>query len=98
MTITSSRNNKQKLLNFFKNNKKEKNNLPPLADLDDLPLKEGDVVYSHRYDLGECRIIRTENGIEYESLATGERVSWLRMIDAATDRQKVNKIIKKDQD
>ncbi len=82
------------MFNLFNKKKKEKNNLPPLADLDDNPIKEGDHVISLRYDLGECRIINSENGIEYESLETGERVSWLRMIDAATERQKVNKIEK----
>ena len=42
------------------------------------------------FDLdGECRLIKTEEGFEYESLADGRRVSWLRMIDAATERQKV---------
>ena len=81
------------MFKFFKKGKKEKNNLPPLVDLNDQPLKEGDHVISHRYDLGECRIVKTENGIEYESIATGQRVSWLRMIDAATEKQKVNKII-----
>ena len=51
---------------------------------------------SHRYDLGECRIIQSESGIEYESLASGERVSWVKMIDASTEKQKVNKVLKED--
>ena len=79
------------LFNLFKKKKTEKG-MPPLADLEDNPLKEGDKVYSHRYDLGECIIIKTVNGYEYESIASGERVSWLKMIDAATEKQKVNKI------
>ena len=60
-----------------------------LFDLDGNPLSEGDIVENFRYDLGECRLIKTEEGFEYESLADGRRVSWLRMIDAATERQKV---------
>ena len=63
-------------------------------DLDNNPLSEGDLVFSHRYDLGECLIIRSESGIEYESIGTGKRVSWTLMIDAATEKQKVNKITK----
>ena len=66
--------------------------MPPLTDLDNKPLKEGDIVFSHRYELGECKIITTENGIEYESISSGKRVSWLRMIDASTEKQKVNKV------
>ena len=59
------------------------------ADLDGQPLKEGATVMSFRYDLGECRIIKTEEGMVYESLSTGEQVSYARMIDAATGYQKV---------
>ena len=59
------------------------------ADLEGQPMKEGDTVMSLRYDLGECRIIKTEEGMVYESLGTGERVNYARMIDAATGYQKV---------
>ena len=72
------------MLNFFKK-KKDKE----LYDLDGNLLKEGDLVFNMRYDLGDCKIIKTDEGFEYESLATGKRVSWIRMIDAATTRQKV---------
>jgi hypothetical protein len=82
------------LFSFFKKKSGGEKNLPLLADLDGNPLKEGDHVISQRYELGECKIIKTENGIEYESLSSGERFSWLRMIDAATEKQKVNKIEK----
>jgi len=82
------------LFSFFKKKSESNKKLPRLADLDDNPLKEGDTVISHRYELGECKIINTENGIEYESISSGKRVSWLRMIDAATEKQKVNKIEK----
>jgi hypothetical protein len=62
------------------------------VDLEGQTLKEGDVVMSLRYDMGESRIIRTESGLAYESLATGEQVPWAKMIDAATGYQKVRKL------
>ena len=80
------------MVNLFKKKAKTEK-IPPLVDLDDNPLQVGDQVISHRYDLGLCRIIKTENGIEYESIESGEKVSWLRMVDAATERQKVNKVV-----
>ena len=64
-----------------------------MLDLDDNPLTAGDEVISLRYELGKCLIVQTEDGLEYESVETGERVSWVRMIDAATERQKVRKVI-----
>jgi len=84
------------LFDFLKKNpeKKEKSvdPMPQMADLDENPLQDGDVVEVLRYDLGKCRLIQGEHGFEYESLTTGERVSWLRMIDAATQLQKVKKV------
>jgi hypothetical protein len=62
-----------------------------LIDLDGNPIVDGDIVESLRYDLGECRVFKTENGFDYESLKDGNRTSWLKMIDAATERQKVRK-------
>lgn len=59
-----------------------------LEDLDGNPMKAGDRVESLRYDLGECVLEKGEQGLEYVSVATGERVLWVRMIDAATERQK----------
>jgi hypothetical protein len=56
----------------FFNIKKKKNRLK-FYDFDGQPLKEGDMVMSLRYDLGECRIIMTENGFAYESVKTGEK-------------------------
>ena len=68
---------------------KKKNKEQILLDLDGNPLQEGDIVDNLRYDMGESKLVRTDEGLEYESLADGRRVSWLRMIDAATERQKV---------
>jgi len=62
------------------------------VDLEGQPLKDGDTVLSLRYDLGECRILDTDQGMVYESLASGEQVSYVKMIDAATGYQKVRKL------
>lgn len=72
--------------------KKSKRNKLRFVDLEGQPLKEGDTVLSLRYDLGECRILNSEKGIVYESLSSGEKVSYVKMIDAATGYQKVRKI------
>jgi hypothetical protein len=60
-----------------------------LLDLDGNPLNEGDIVQNYRYEMGECRLVKTAAGFVYDSLADGRQVSWVRMIDAATERQKV---------
>ncbi len=65
---------------------------PLMADLNQTPLREGDLVEVFRYELGTCRLVAGPNGPEYESVETGERISWLRMVDAATKLQKVKKI------
>ncbi len=63
-----------------------------MADLNGNVLKEGDMVESLRYNLGECKLLKTDNGYEYESVGSGEKVSWAKMVDAATENQKVRKI------
>ena len=77
------------MLNFFKKSKKKSQ--PQLIDLNQNPLKVGDKVESLRYDLGTCEIIEKEGGIFYRSIASGKEVSWLLMIDAANEYQKVKK-------
>ena len=62
-----------------------------LYDIEGNALANGDIVLSLRYDLGECRLIITENGYEYQSINNDSKISWLKMIDAATERQKVRK-------
>ena len=64
-----------------------------LYDLEGNPLSEGDIVLSLRYDLGECNLVMTDNGFEYHSIGGEGKVSWVKMIDAATERQKVRKKI-----
>lgn len=63
-----------------------------MADINNNPLKEGDLVESLRYELGKCKVLKTEEGYSYESMETGEQVSFLRMVDASTELQKVKKI------
>lgn len=76
---------------LFKRKSSSKSELN-FADLDGLPLKEGDKVLSLRYDLGECVIIKTNEGLAYESIKTKEVISWGKMIDAASKNQKVKKL------
>lgn len=75
------------MFGLFKKSKKEK----VLLDLDGNQLAAGDVVINYRYDMGECKVLETAAGLEYESLADGRKVSWVRMVDASTERQKVRK-------
>ena len=62
------------------------------CDFEGQPLNEGDIVMSMRYDMGESRIIKTEEGLAYESLSSGQVVGYAKMIDAATGYQKVRKL------
>lgn len=80
------------MFQLFKKDSSKKRKMPKLADFDGNPLKEGDVVESLRYDLGKCKLFFTDEGYVYESLETGKRVSWAKMIDASTENQKVRKI------
>ncbi len=73
------------------NRKKGKSKIQ-FTDLEGQALKAGDHVMSHRYDMGECRIVETETGLAYEALATGQQVSYAKMIDAATGYQKVKRL------
>jgi len=73
-------------------NRRQKKSHIKFYDFEGQPLKEGDIVMSLRYDLGECRIIMTENGFAYESIKTGETVNYVKMIDAGTGYQKVRKL------
>lgn len=84
------------MFNFFKkqknNSHQEQKATPMMLDLNHVPLAEGDMVEALRYGLGKCKIIVEEGHYYYESLQSGEKVSWIKMIDAATDLQKVKKI------
>ncbi len=80
------------MFGLFKKKENNKTHQPILADLDNQPLQEGDMVESLRYGLGKCKIIMGEKGLTYESMENGKQVSWHLMVDAATDLQKVKKI------
>ncbi len=77
---------------FRKNGSRSSGSKLRMADLNGNVLKEGDMVESLRYNLGECKLLKTDNGYEYESIGSGEKVSWAKMVDAATENQKVRKI------
>ena len=73
---------------LFAKKKKKKQ----LQDLNGAPLYIGDKVESLRYDMGESILLEGEDGYEYESVKTGQKVSYVKMIDAATSFQKVQKL------
>ena len=79
------------MFKFFKS-KNGTPSLPAIADLDDNPLQEGDLVDCLRYEMGESKLVLEEGIWYYESLESGNRVSYLKMIDAITSKQKVRKI------
>mgnify|MGYP001049609185 CR=1 FL=1 len=79
------------MFGLFKKKNKEKPR-PSLMDLDKKPIGPGDTVQSLRYNLGKCKILEEEGHYYYQSLESGEKVSWLKMIDAATEMQKVKKL------
>jgi len=79
------------MFNLFKR-KNGTPSIPSIADLDDNPLQEGDLVECLRYEMGESKILLEEGIWYYESLNSGNRVSYLKMIDAITSKQKVRKI------
>ena len=81
------------MFNLFKrgNNGRNKPEKIQLMDLDGIPLEAGDIVECLRYDMGMAKLIEVEKGYEYESLETGERVHYSRMVDASTSYQKVKK-------
>jgi hypothetical protein len=83
------------LFDFFKksNGTARKEPVLEMTDMYNNPLQEGDTVEAMRYDLGRCKVVKAEKGFEYESLATGQRVSYLRMVDAITGFQKVKKVV-----
>jgi hypothetical protein len=92
-----SPNSASAMFNFFRKNRSNGQAQPPalqMVDINGEPLAEGDWVESLRYDLGTCRIVAGEHGLEYESVDNGKRVSYLRMVDAATTFQKVRRIDK----
>lgn len=81
------------MFGLFNKKKADKKSKVQLIDLEGEPLNIGDKVLSYRYELGECILVDGENGIEYESISSKLSKNWTLMIDAATERQKVKKIV-----
>jgi hypothetical protein len=79
------------MFGLFKRKPKEKQP-PTLMDLNGNPINDGDKVTSLRYDLGECTVVLEGLVYYYESVASGERVAYVKMVDAITENQKVLKI------
>lgn len=79
------------MFGWFKR-KKEKIVQPQIVDINNTPLNVGDLVFSMRYNLGKCRLVEEDKNYYYESIENGKRVSWLKMVDAVTAFQKVEKI------
>lgn len=72
--------------NIFKRRKDRSIQKVQLIDLEGIEIKEGDIVESLRYDLGACKIILENETYYYQSLESGERVSWTRIFNAATEK------------
>ena len=81
------------MINFFKKKPKEKQP-PQLLDIEGNLLVEGDMVISQRYELGECNVILEGLQYFYVSKDNGNKVSYVKMVDAITGHQKVKKVVK----
>ena len=51
-----------------------------------------DKVISYRYELGECTLTLEEGQYFYVPIQGGQKVSYLKMVDAITGFQKVTKV------
>ena len=67
-------------------------------DLDGNPIYEGDEVISQRYDMGKCTVELEDIQFFYVSQDSGQKISYVKMVDAITGRQKVNKVKLEDQE
>ncbi len=78
------------MFGLFKKKPKEPTT-PQISDINGEALAEGDLVISQRYDLGECKIVLEGIHFYYQSVESGEKVSFTKMVDAITGFQKVVK-------
>ena len=69
--------------------KKAKKSALLLEDLNGSPLADGSRVKSLRYELETCTLKKDGEDWVYISDKTGEKVSFIKMVDASTKRQKV---------
>lgn len=79
------------MFGLFKKKKQEA--VPQLIDIDGNTISPGDKVEVLRYDMGLSTVVYDDNTFYYRSDRTQEQVSYLKMIDAASERQKVKKIM-----
>lgn len=79
------------MFRLFKKKPKEKQP-PQLLDIEGDLIIEGDIVQSQRYDLGKCDVILEGLQFFYISQESGQKVSYVRMVDAITGNQKVKKL------
>lgn len=79
------------MFGWFKKSKKEKSAPLLMEDMHGNPLEIGDTVEVQRYDLGLCIIEDRAGEWFYTSEENGESVSYVKMIDAHSKRQKVIK-------
>ena len=75
------------MIKFFKKKPKEKQP-PQLLDMEGHPILAGDQVISHRYELGTCDVVLEELQFFYVSQVSGQKVSYVKMVDAITGNQK----------
>lgn len=79
------------MFSLFKKKPKEKQP-PQILDIDGVPILEGDTVECHRYELGKSKVELEGLQYFYVSKATGQKISYVKMIDAITGNQKVKKV------
>ena len=65
---------------------------PQLADINGNPLQIGDSVEVLRYEFGNAVLVKENDQYYYKAVSSGEKISWLKLIDASTTFQKVRKI------
>jgi hypothetical protein len=79
------------MFNWFKKSAESKPQAISLEDLNGEPLQVGGKVESLRYELGISTIEQNGDDIVYKSDTSGDSVSYIKMVDAVTKRQKVFK-------
>lgn len=80
------------MFGFFKKKNKEKQSSVLLVDINGTPLQTGDYVDCFRYGLGKSKLIKEGMLYYYKSEENGQKMSYLKMVDAVTGYQKVRKI------
>ncbi len=83
------------MFKLFRKKPKEKSP-PELFDIDGNTIFEGDMVIAQRYELGKCKVLLEERQFFYVSLNSGQKITYIKMIDAITGHQKVQKILDKE--